>query len=121
MTGVFAENNGYAVLPRNADDFGRFEVRDTDSSIPYRLTLEPAFPNPFNSITNIAFEISHAGYVNVSVYDLAGRLIDTVIERELTAGQYVTSIDASALGTGVYILRLETKQGSKTQKLVLIK
>lgn len=121
ISGVFAENQRYAIAPRDGTDFGQVSVREEPVPAPQRLALDDAYPNPFNAVTRVGFELPEAGYMNLSVYDLAGRLVATLVEGEVGSGHYNVMVDASALTTGVYILRLETTYATVSQKLVLVK
>lgn len=121
MTGVFVENQTYAIAPRGINDVGEVSVREQKDFAPARPTLDPAFPNPFNSSTQIGFEIPIADMVNLSVFDLSGRLVSTIMHGEMNAGRHSTSFDAIGLANGVYLLHLETGNTSINQKLVLVK
>ncbi len=121
MVGVFSENQRYAIAPRWGEDIGPFSAPSEVEPTPAKFALDPAYPNPFNSMTNVGFEISRAGWVNLAVYDLAGRMVASVVEGNVPAGHFNSTLDASQLSTGVYILRLDTETASASQKLVLVK
>ncbi|MBT3232045.1 MAG: T9SS type A sorting domain-containing protein [Calditrichaeota bacterium] len=126
LTGVFVENQTYAIAPRMAEDFGNIEividgVGGDPSIIPEQVTLEPAYPNPFNSITQLGFVLPIKSDVYLAVYDLSGRLVTSIISGEMKAGHHRTSFDAADVSAGVYILKLETDRATVSQKLVLIK
>jgi hypothetical protein len=71
------------------------------------FTLEPNFPNPFRSGTQVAYEIDQAAHVRVAVYDIAGRQVAVIDEGFRTAGAHSAAFDASVLPAGVYVYRLE--------------
>jgi len=121
MEGIFAENQHYAIAPRDINDFGPLAVGEEPAPVPYRLILDPVYPNPFNAVTWVNFELSHAGYTDLAIYDLTGRLVAMVAKGDMTAGSHSFTINASELATGVYILRLETENASASKKLVLMK
>ncbi len=121
MVGVLSENDHYAIAPRDQDDFGPFGVDKEDIPVPQEVTLHPAYPNPFNATTRIAFNLRQTGYINLSVYDLSGRLVATLVEGQVDAGNYYTTFEANDLTNGVYVLRLDTETKSASQKLVLVK
>jgi hypothetical protein len=121
VIGVFSENQRYGIAPRTDADFGRVDAPLTEDLTPVQFALDPAYPNPFNSMTNVGFEISRAGWVNLAVYDLAGRLVSSIVDGNVQAGHFTSTLDASQLSTGVYILRLDTEQASASQKIVLVK
>ncbi len=124
LVGVFVENQEYAIAPRFWQDFGRFipaHVDDGSSVIPQQLSLDPAYPNPFNSITKLGFNLPVKSDVYLGVYDLTGRLVTAIIDGERKAGYYQTNFNAANVSSGIYILQLETEHSSVSQKLVLVK
>lgn len=121
VEGVFTENQAYGIAPRGIQDFGALGIETVEQPQPRQISLEPAYPNPFNSTTRVSFEMPEAGYVKVGIYDLNGRLVTTVVESELATGHYTTLVDASSFATGVYVLRLDAGATSISQKLVLMK
>ncbi len=86
-----------------------------------KFTLHQNYPNPFNPSTNISFVLPASGLVSIKIYDVKGRLIQTLTERTMTAGEHTITFDASALPSGVYLYQLETPAGSQTKKMTLIK
>jgi hypothetical protein len=89
--------------------------------IPTDYKLEQNFPNPFNPTTTINFSIPLSSYVNLSVYDLAGRKVEELINRELNFGGHNVLFDASNLSSGIYFYKLESGSFSQTRKMILIK
>lgn len=85
--------------------------------------LEQNYPNPFNPITNISFTISNETFVNLSIYDLMGNLIKTLINEKLSIGKYNIEFDAAEnnLSSGVYLYQLKTPEFTSTKKMILIK
>jgi len=85
----------------------------------YRLL--PNTPNPFNPATTIWFELPIGGNVKLSIYNLRGELITTLVDGELTAGRHQVAFEASSLATGVYFYRLEAGVFSATRKMLFAK
>ncbi|HCT51713.1 MAG TPA: glycoside hydrolase, partial [Balneola sp.] len=80
------------------------------------------YPNPFNPSTTISYTLDSSTNVSLSVYDITGRKVATLVNGRQTAGAQEVRFDASSLASGVYIYRLETATGaSLTKKMVLIK
>ncbi|MBN2417342.1 T9SS type A sorting domain-containing protein [bacterium] len=89
---------------------------------PGRIKLLPNFPNPFNPLTTIVFMVPDTRTVSLTVFDLKGRLIDTVLHSEtLQAGYHSIPWDAGSLPAGIYMCRLEAGRSTQTGKMVLIK
>lgn len=77
------------------------------TSLPRAFRLEQNFPNPFNPSTMIRYEIRDAGFVNLTVYDVIGRNVATIVNELLPAGTHERLWDASNLPSGVYFYRLQ--------------
>ncbi|NQT35813.1 T9SS type A sorting domain-containing protein [bacterium] len=122
MKGIFTENWGhYAIAPSSGDEVGPLAVEKDGSVSPYYFQLDNPFPNPFNAVTNVSFELSNSGLVRLALFDLTGREIAVIAEGSMSAGRYSYSIDASALAAGVYILRLNADTRTASRKLLLLK
>jgi hypothetical protein len=83
--------------------------------------LNGAYPNPFNPSTRIEYSIVDAGHVNVSVYDMAGRLIDEIVNGWYDAGNQSVVWNAADYPSGIYFVKLEAGTFSASQKIVLVK
>ncbi|MDR3627644.1 MAG: T9SS type A sorting domain-containing protein, partial [Ignavibacteriaceae bacterium] len=80
------------------------------------------YPNPFNPSTNIRIEIPKASHVNLSVYNVLGQHITTLINKTLNQGVYNNMFNASNLPSGIYIYKLSIEgQAALTGKMMLIK
>jgi hypothetical protein len=85
-----------------------------------------ALPNPFNPVTTIMYELASAGYVNISVYDISGRLVRNLVDRHVEAGRHEivwNSLDGSgnAAASGIYFYRLTAPRFVETRKMVLLR
>jgi hypothetical protein len=80
-----------------------------------------AYPNPFNPNTNISFDLPQAGHVTLAIYDLNGRLVQTLADQVYTAGNYRVEFDGAALPSGIYFARLQGQSFATTRKLILLK
>jgi len=93
---------------------------------PPGTTLAQNFPNPFNPSTSIAFELARRERVMLRVYDVRGRLVQTLVDEALAAGAHTASwsgVDASgqAVASGVYYYQLDAGPASLTRRMVLLK
>ncbi len=91
------------------------------SEIPVEYSLEQNYPNPFNPITKISFVIPKSGLTSLTVYNLVGEIVATLVNGELYAGSHEFLFDASKLSSGVYFYKLESGSFSQTKKMILIK
>ena len=85
------------------------------------------YPNPFNPTTVIRFSVAHKGRVSLRVYDVAGRLVRTIVSKEFPPGIHVVTWDgknarSERVASGVYFYQLTTSTGlSRTRKMVVLK
>tara|TARA_R110000868_G_scaffold306734_4_gene568152 strand:- start:15322 stop:19356 length:4035 start_codon:yes stop_codon:yes gene_type:complete len=89
--------------------------------IPTEFALHQNYPNPFNPSTTISYDVKQAGMVRLSVYDLTGRLLHTLVNQEKTAGSYTVQFNAQHLASGIYLLRMEASGFTKNLRMTLIK
>ncbi|MDP1995177.1 MAG: T9SS type A sorting domain-containing protein, partial [Ignavibacteria bacterium] len=89
--------------------------------IPAKFELSQNYPNPFNPATTIRFSLPQAGEVKLTVYNLLGQVVTTLVNGYREAGTYNVNWDASNLSTGVYIYRVEANSFSLTKKMTLLK
>lgn len=85
------------------------------------LKLEQNYPNPFNPSTKISFYIPKKAFTTLKIYDITGKLIETLIDKEVETGSYTVNFNASGLSSGIYFYRLESDCFSKTCKMILTK
>ena len=90
-------------------------------SIPVNFELNNPYPNPFNSLTNIKYSLPIDSDVTLKVYNLLGKEISTLINQNIKAGYHSIVWDADNFSSGVYFVKLTTKEFSQTQKIILIK
>ncbi|HAP35024.1 MAG TPA: hypothetical protein DCQ28_03450, partial [Bacteroidetes bacterium] len=84
-------------------------------------SLEQNFPNPFNPITIIRFTLGNNESASLTIFDVLGKKITTILNEELSAGSHNVIWNASGSPSGVYFYRLQTKNFSETKKLILTK
>jgi uncharacterized protein YdaL len=96
-------------------------IENENSGIPREYSLSQNFPNPFNPVTVINFQIPKSGLTQMKVYDVTGRLIKTLVNEFKTSGYYKIEFDASSLASGVYFYKLTSGNYSSVKKLVVLK
>ncbi|MBI3192949.1 MAG: T9SS type A sorting domain-containing protein [Ignavibacteriae bacterium] len=127
----FALNGKGAVRIENPDisqcklRIGRFipnSVEDNSrSQLPTQFTLDQNYPNPFNPVTVIRYQLPVQSYVTLGVYDILGKQVASLVNREQTAGSHEVPFDASALPSGIYMYRIQAGTFSDMKKLVLMR
>jgi len=96
-------------------------VKEIPKSVPEQFILFQNFPNPFNPVTEINYELKTSGFVTLKIYDSLGREIEILFNGNGKPGNYKTSWDASKFPSGVYFVQLNFNQSVQTQKIVLMK
>lgn len=79
------------------------------------------FPNPFNPTTQIKFEVSDAKFVSLRLYDMVGRLVRTLIEKEMAEGSYQVTLDAGGLASGVYLYTMRAGTFFAARRCLVLK
>lgn len=102
------------------NDQGWMDVREP-VNIPTQLSLGANYPNPFNSTTVIPFSVDQPMDVNLSVYDINGRLMQTLKNGMVNAGQHEVIWDGKEVSAGIYIVRMQTSTENFFSKMTLIK
>lgn len=96
-------------------------INVTSTIIPDNFYLSQNFPNPFNPSTKIKFNIPLSGVTKLSVFDLSGKEISSLVNKSLSAGSYTVDFNASDLSSGVYYYHLQSEGYSEIKKMTLIK
>ena len=107
---------GHAMTPRIVGD-----VTERLSGIPDNFVLEHNYPNPFNPTTTIQFSITHSASTELTIYDLLGREVATLVNEMMTPGTYKVKWDANAVASGIYFYRLRSGEFSETKRMLLLK
>ena len=94
---------------------------ESDVITPNEYSMNPAFPNPFNSMTSIPFEMSKESEVKIQIFDLSGRVVDEIIDRKLPAGLHTVNWNADNLSTGIYFIKMDASGFSSIQKVSLLR
>jgi hypothetical protein len=84
-------------------------------------SLAQNFPNPFNPTTNISFSIPKSEFVNVSVYDITGKLVQELVNSNQPAGKFNVTWDANNFASGVYFYKIKAGDFVEMKKMSLIK
>jgi len=98
-----------------------FTLQDPQKVIPSAFKLDQNFPNPFNPTTLISYQLPSANEVNLTVYDMLGRKVKTLVDRFQDAGIYSVNFDGSGLASGLYFYQVKAGHLIETRKMLLVK
>ena len=89
---------------------------------PEEYKINNPYPNPFNPIVNLDFEIPNNTFVDVVIYDIAGRVVQTLSSKQFySAGYHTISWNAENFSSGIYFIRFSSEHIEKTKKITLLK
>ena len=94
---------------------------DEGPSAPETFTLTQNYPNPFNAKTNITFNLETESDVKISVFDITGAKVTTLVDGRMIAGEHTVNWDAEKVASGVYYYSLKTNGEESTRKMTLLK
>ena len=89
--------------------------------LPLQYSLEQNYPNPFNPSTTIKYSIPEDGFVKLSVYNLLGQEVVSLVNGFQKADRYEINFNAAGLSSGVYVYKIETNNYNDSKKFVLMK
>ncbi len=117
-TGLFNNQTNGAQVYRQSFPIG---LQQISTEVPKEFLLSQNYPNPFNPVTYIEFTVSKSSFVKLVVYDLLGRVVETLVNKQIAQGVYKVDWNASKYPSGVYFYRIETGDFTDTKKMMLVK
>lgn len=105
------------------DDFGDpiTGITPISSKIPKKFSLSQNYPNPFNPKTKIQFSIPKTSYTELKVYDVLGREVAILVNKEMNAGNYQVDFNPKNLTSGTYFYRLTAEDFTETKRMMIVK
>jgi len=99
---------------------------DDKEITPKQYHLYQNYPNPFNPTTSIQYELPESAFINIYVYDLKGKLVNTLVSKEQTSGYksitwHGTDVFGRNVGAGMYFYSIQTPEFRKVRKMILLK
>ena len=114
----------YSYRLKQLDFNGTFEYSNevnVDVNAPASFSLDQNYPNPFNPSTLIKYSVAQDGFVNVSVFNLIGEKVATLVNNNMQAGSYEVNFNAGSLSSGVYLYSIEAGDFKAVRKMMLMK
>jgi hypothetical protein len=110
VTGTIVYRHGTVIDNPNAQDHP-----------PSEYVLAQNFPNPFNEVTRIRFELPRPSHVTLTIYDILGRVVERLVDDERDTGRYEVMYTVTTLASGMYIYELAAGEYRERRKLLLLK
>ncbi len=121
LPGIVAAGTPASVALRITDNTRVVSIESPGDEIPVTFALEQNYPNPFNPSTTIEFALDKTQHVTLSVYDLLGQEVRTLVDGVQPAARYSVSFDASDLASGAYLYVLRTEEQTAVKAMALLK
>ncbi|MEM9666191.1 MAG: CBM35 domain-containing protein [Bacteroidota bacterium] len=123
---IMSDQGGLNVDYVQVLSFGATGTSNERAELPDGYELEQNYPNPFNPTTTIAFSLGNADQVTLTVYDVLGRRVHTLVDGNLPSGRHQFTWQGrdaagSLAASGVYFYRLETSVGTQVRSMLLVK
>jgi hypothetical protein len=125
------DGNIYLIVFQNPYHYGWsllriYKIKDRvtnvkEPQIPQKFMLYQNYPNPFNPSTTISYDLPIRAHVRLTIYNILGQEVATLVNNEQEPGRYNVKFDASGLPSGIYFYTLQTPYFTKTNKMVLVK
>lgn len=96
-------------------------INQTSNVVPDKFNLFQNYPNPFNPATKIKFDLAKSTLTKLVVYDVLGKTVETLVNKELFAGTYEYTWNATKYNSGIYFIRFVCDKYIETRKMVLLK
>jgi photosystem II stability/assembly factor-like uncharacterized protein len=100
---------------------GVIGIEPNGSNIPSVYSLEQNYPNPFNPVTNIHVDIPKSSNVKLAVFDMLGRELEVLLNRDLQAGSYKVTWNGAKYSSGIYFYKIISSDFTATKKMILVK
>jgi hypothetical protein len=89
--------------------------------VPGEYTLRQNYPNPFNPVTKIEYELPKTSSVNLTVYNILGQKVATIVDEVQSAGRYIVNFDSSNYASGIYVYRIRAEEFTDAKRMILLR
>jgi hypothetical protein len=96
-------------------------IKNLNTGVPKEYVLYQSYPNPFNPSTKISFDIPKFTFVNVSIFDLSGKVVKVLVNENLNSGTYETEFEGTNFSSGVYFYRIVAGDFIESKKMILVR
>lgn len=97
------------------------ETEKKENLNPVTYQLYSNYPNPFNPVTTITYQLPYSGYTSLKVFDMLGNEVTTLANEQKEIGKYTVQFDASSLASGMYLYQLKVNDFISVKKMILLK
>jgi hypothetical protein len=106
--------------------YEELDVEDPKNPMPSQYALHSPYPNPFNPVTTLSYDLSEDAMVNITIYDMMGRHVNTIVSSQQSAGYKsvqwnATNHKGAPVSAGIYLYMIQAGEFRQTRKMVLLK
>ncbi len=94
---------------------------NVEPEMPKVFALNQNYPNPFNPSTEISFDLPTVSHVELTIYNVLGQKVETLVDREMEAGSHTVTWNADSYATGLYMYRIQANDFTQTKKMLMLK
>lgn len=113
--------NGEAVVSLTGDARWWLAVDSEQDHLPANFSITSIYPNPFNSTTNITYQLPTESHLDIALYDISGRQVMTLFSGVRQAGVWSTTLNGNNLSSGIYFIKMNLNDQQISQKVMLLK
>ncbi len=118
---TFPNQTGISIPTANDNVFGVVSSADVASSVFNGFSLEQNYPNPFNEQSNIEITLPVASLVHLTLIDVSGQVVETLLNQHYDAGSFEVTLDATGLASGTYYYQMTAGDVTLTRQMVILK
>jgi hypothetical protein len=118
---VYGGGTNYVLDNWKIEIYGELQSGAEEGEKPLEFGINSAYPNPFNSQTLINYSLPEETHITITIYNINGQKLETIIDGEKPPGEHRIRWDASAYPSGVYFARLKSGDRTENIKMVLLK
>lgn len=118
---LYMDYDGNGTVDDTIPPTSEISINEDIIDTPIHYMINQNYPNPFNPITTITFQLPEAAMVNVSIYNISGQLVETLVNERKNTGYHSVVWDASGIGSGVYFYKITTGEYLATGNCLLLR
>ena len=118
---LIGSTRNFGIFSCPLSDMVPTDIKNNQSNLPSNFTLQQNYPNPFNPSTTITYSVPKSTLVNISVYNIVGDKVATLVNMWKDAGNYSLEFHKEKLASGIYFYRMKAGNFVETKKLILLK
>ncbi|MCK4297396.1 MAG: T9SS type A sorting domain-containing protein, partial [Candidatus Marinimicrobia bacterium] len=110
------------IVDIGADEFSEtIDIFEAETNMPQTFALKTNYPNPFNAVTTISYQLPELSFVNLSIYNVTGQLVEILVNEKVQTGYHNVTWNSTNVSSGVYFYKLSAGEYSAIGTCLLLK